>query len=213
MDRHETGEARVIPIILRPVYWKDTPFGKLQALPKNAMPVSSWLNQDEAFFDIATGIRNTVQEPLILILPRASQKTKKQWQDTGDIFFERKDYEEALIAYEQVIRLDRDDSVGYTHLANALCSLKHYEEALTAYKQAIRLDLSNASAYNGKGDALVGLKRYEEALAAFEQAIRLDPNNALAFTSKGAILKLLGRSNEAQQVSEKALQFDHRTPG
>src|SRR5438045_5413886 len=33
MERHERGEARVIPVILRPVYWKKAPFGKLQALP------------------------------------------------------------------------------------------------------------------------------------------------------------------------------------
>ena len=37
MDRHERGEARVIPIILRPVdNWKGAPFGKLQALPKDS---------------------------------------------------------------------------------------------------------------------------------------------------------------------------------
>src|SRR5579864_3276268 len=29
LDRHERGEARVIPIILRPVYWQEAPFGKL----------------------------------------------------------------------------------------------------------------------------------------------------------------------------------------
>lgn len=41
IERHEFGEARVIPIILRPVDWKGAPFGKLQALPKNAEPVIS----------------------------------------------------------------------------------------------------------------------------------------------------------------------------
>jgi len=33
MQRHEQEEARVIPVILRPVYWQSTLFGKLQALP------------------------------------------------------------------------------------------------------------------------------------------------------------------------------------
>jgi hypothetical protein len=32
MARHEAKEARVIPVILRPVDWQDAPFGKLQAL-------------------------------------------------------------------------------------------------------------------------------------------------------------------------------------
>jgi hypothetical protein len=34
LERHESGEARVIPIILRPCAWEDAPFARLQALPK-----------------------------------------------------------------------------------------------------------------------------------------------------------------------------------
>ena len=33
--RHQRGEARVIPIILRACDWKRAPFAKLQALPKD----------------------------------------------------------------------------------------------------------------------------------------------------------------------------------
>ncbi len=62
MERHQAGEAHVIPVILRPVFWKRAPFGKLQALPKNAKPVTLWQNRDEAFFDVAEGIRNAVEK-------------------------------------------------------------------------------------------------------------------------------------------------------
>ncbi len=62
MERHETVQARVIPIILREVDWKGAPFGKLQALPKNAEPVTNWANRDQAFADIARGIRQVVKE-------------------------------------------------------------------------------------------------------------------------------------------------------
>ena len=49
MQRHDAREARVIPVILRPVDWKGAPFGKLQALPTDAKSVTTWTNQDEAF--------------------------------------------------------------------------------------------------------------------------------------------------------------------
>lgn len=62
MERHEAGEARVIPVILRSVDWKGAPFGKLQALPTDAKPVTSWENRDEAFSDIAQGIRTTAMK-------------------------------------------------------------------------------------------------------------------------------------------------------
>jgi hypothetical protein len=61
MERHKAGEASVIPIILREVDWRGAPFGKLQALPKDAKPVTSWSNIDEAFTDIAKGIRRAVE--------------------------------------------------------------------------------------------------------------------------------------------------------
>jgi DNA segregation ATPase FtsK/SpoIIIE-like protein len=63
MQRHESGEARVIPIILRPVLWQGTPFGKIQALPTNANPSISrnWHHQDEAFYSVAQGVREAAE--------------------------------------------------------------------------------------------------------------------------------------------------------
>jgi tetratricopeptide (TPR) repeat protein/energy-coupling factor transporter ATP-binding protein EcfA2 len=60
LERHEQEEARVIPIILRPVDWESSPLGKLQALPKNGKAVSQWRNRDEAFKNIAQGIRKII---------------------------------------------------------------------------------------------------------------------------------------------------------
>ena len=62
MERHEAGEALVIPVILRPVVWKGAPFGKLAALPTDAKPVTMWANQDEAFEDIAHGIQVVISK-------------------------------------------------------------------------------------------------------------------------------------------------------
>jgi hypothetical protein len=62
--RHERGEATVIPVILRPVDWHEAEFGKLQALPKDAKPITKWNNRDEAFADVARGIRTAIQNLL-----------------------------------------------------------------------------------------------------------------------------------------------------
>lgn len=62
LERHDRGEACVIPIILRPVDWHGAPFGRLQALPRDARPITTWTNQDEAFRDIALEIRQTVEK-------------------------------------------------------------------------------------------------------------------------------------------------------
>jgi len=62
LERHQAGNARVIPIILRPTDWRGEPFGKLQVLPRNGKPLSKWPNRDLAFFDIVTGIQQAVEE-------------------------------------------------------------------------------------------------------------------------------------------------------
>lgn len=61
LERYAAGDAHVIPVILRRVDWESTPLGKLQALPRDAKPVTSWTNRDDAFFDVAQGIRRVVK--------------------------------------------------------------------------------------------------------------------------------------------------------
>ncbi len=62
IERHEAGEARVIPIILRPVDWSDAPFARLQALPTDGKPVTTWSNRDEAFLTVAKGLRAAIED-------------------------------------------------------------------------------------------------------------------------------------------------------
>ena len=62
MERHEAGETRVIPVILRPVFWRESPFRKLLALPTDGQAVTLWNNQDAAFTNIAEGIRKVIEE-------------------------------------------------------------------------------------------------------------------------------------------------------
>jgi TIR domain len=60
MERHAAGEARVIPVVLKPCDWRSTPFGKLLVAPKDGRPVVSWPDQDEAFLDVVNKIRQSI---------------------------------------------------------------------------------------------------------------------------------------------------------
>jgi small GTP-binding protein len=63
MQRHAAGDTRVIPVILRPVDWQ-APFAQLQALPTDGRAVTVWTNRDEAFANVAAGIRAAVEQKL-----------------------------------------------------------------------------------------------------------------------------------------------------
>ncbi len=77
LERHQAGQAHVIPVLLRPVAWQGTAFGTFQALPKNARPVTEWPSADLAFLDVCEGILSVALQwkthpdrPLLRAQPR-----------------------------------------------------------------------------------------------------------------------------------------------
>ncbi len=72
LERASRGEVEIIPIIIRPVSWQGAPFGKLQALPEDAKPISTWRNSDAAFSDVVQGIQEVVSR----LLTRKTEETQ-----------------------------------------------------------------------------------------------------------------------------------------
>ena len=62
LERHNNNEARVIPVIVRDVSWRNAPFGKLQALPKEGKAIPLWSNKDSAWRNVAEGIEKVAEE-------------------------------------------------------------------------------------------------------------------------------------------------------
>ena len=62
LARHDENIACVIPIILRPTDWKDTPLATLQALPINGKAITLWPDRDEAFVDVVEGIKRAIRD-------------------------------------------------------------------------------------------------------------------------------------------------------
>ncbi len=78
LERQEADETHIIPILVRPVDWKDAPFAHLQTLPTDTKPLSSWQDEDTALADVTDGIRRViVEEPphLTASAPRAALPT------------------------------------------------------------------------------------------------------------------------------------------
>jgi hypothetical protein len=61
LERHERGDALVIPVILRPVSMSGTVFAKLQVLPKDARAATDWPKLDSAFVDITEGVKTALR--------------------------------------------------------------------------------------------------------------------------------------------------------
>lgn len=64
LDRHNSGNCRVLPILIRPVDCEDAPFSKLQFLPTGGEPITVWANHDLAFHNVTKGVRIAIKELL-----------------------------------------------------------------------------------------------------------------------------------------------------
>jgi tetratricopeptide (TPR) repeat protein len=61
MEQHRNGKAHVIPVIVRPIEWKQLIFGSLKSLPEEKA-VSMWSNKEKAFLNIVRGIKEVIDE-------------------------------------------------------------------------------------------------------------------------------------------------------
>ena len=153
MERHEHGEAHVIPILLRLTMWKGSPFEKLQFLPTNAKAVTdrTW-TEDEALYDVAEHISDVVKALRI-------QHSLAE----GNRLYKEHHYEEALVIYEQLTHLESAYGPAHIGKGKALLALERYEESLAAFDNALQADSTVADArfYHSIAYALCQLQRYE----------------------------------------------------
>ena len=50
------------PVFARPCDWKGAPFGKIQGLPNDAVPISRYEDPEEGFNEVARGIRALIEK-------------------------------------------------------------------------------------------------------------------------------------------------------
>ncbi|MEZ4313786.1 MAG: TIR domain-containing protein, partial [Polyangiaceae bacterium] len=62
LQRHEHGQVRVVPVLLRPCLWEEAAFAHLAPLPAGGRPITSWPNRDEAWLEVAKGIRDLAKD-------------------------------------------------------------------------------------------------------------------------------------------------------
>jgi tetratricopeptide (TPR) repeat protein len=218
LQRHELGEAWVLPVILRSVDWKEAPFAHLQCLPHNGRPITTWSNRDEAFLSVAQGIRDVVNRlrtdpPLVKEQSKREQSeealnTKERWLEEGNNLYNAGNHEGALAAYDRALLLDSHLSYAYIRKGHSFGRLRRFQEALSACEQALQFDPYNAYAHSTKGAVLLNLERIEEAMIACHEALRLDPYSAHAYSIKAGVLVSLKRNQEALDACNQALLLD-----
>jgi hypothetical protein len=56
-ERQDKGDLIIVPIIIEPCDWLNSPFSQLKAVPRDGKPISTWDNRNTAFLDVIQNLR------------------------------------------------------------------------------------------------------------------------------------------------------------
>ena len=169
--------------------------GEIQALTREKLALSSTVEeqtrmlknaatkfkqQQQAIEALKNDNKNQQQElieqPLI---PQRS--TANEYVDLGIAYRKEEKYQEAILAYQEAIKIDPVHEWAYNNIGYAYYCDQKYEESVKAYKQAIQVRPDHGWAYNGLGRAYNKLGQYQQAIDAFLSSTQVSPDNAEAF--------------------------------
>ncbi|MEZ4387832.1 MAG: tetratricopeptide repeat protein [Candidatus Krumholzibacteriia bacterium] len=128
------------------------------------------------------------------------------WQALAQCYRARKQFPEAVAAYERSLALAPDASVAY-NLGVTAGRAKDWDRAVQAYDQTLALDPSNLEAAYNRAVALMQAGRLEEADAAFTAFRERNPDHDRAALNHGVTLYKLGRYADAVEVYNIALEL------
>lgn len=132
LERHKDRKTQVVPIIIEPCDWKNSPLGHLKALPEDGKPISAWSNKNEAFSNVVEELRRIIK----IALPNAANesvavnlfksdlpqyKIKRDFSETDRSNFCRE-------AFDKMQRYFRDAARNLTTVSNLEAYYNSYSE-------------------------------------------------------------------------------------
>ena len=115
---------------------------------------------------------------------RINRLVKDKFQRADDLS-DRREYKEAIVLYDDAIRLKSDSVEAYYHRGKAKYELKRYKTAIYDYDKALRLKPDYVSAYFDRGLAKYALGQYQAAITDYDMVLRFTMDNVSAYFNRG----------------------------
>jgi tetratricopeptide (TPR) repeat protein len=137
----------------------------------------------------------------------APKKTAAAYAAEGDRFYDQKDYDSALVAYQNAVKLNPKLIVPLYRIGWIYNDFQEYAKALLSLNQALNLDSNQAVIYLEKGFAHRHLDQTSEALAALKKCLELDPKSDIAHYYLGEMYNDMKMYNEAVASLNQAIYY------
>jgi len=131
------------------------------------------------------------------------------WYHLGRTKYNENRFEEAVHAFQQLLKLDPKNVKAEDNLGLAFAGLGHVEDAAAAYQSAIawqkQAEIKNPGPYIDMGSLLLDQNRSPEAITYLRQAIEISPRDFKAHELLGKAYSRLDQLPEAQHELEQAM--------
>jgi tetratricopeptide (TPR) repeat protein len=139
--------------------------------------------------------------------------TAEQFVAAGNKHAAAKQYDQAVDAYRQALKLKPDLAAAHHGLGSVYVNMGRNAEALEHLRAAARLDPENPLAHLNLGINLANLRRGDEAMLEFNEAKRLSPQDARIYNEIGnALHNVYGRFEEALEAYKEARRLNPNVP-
>ncbi len=140
--------------------------------------------------------------------PASEPKTVPEFLDRGLTLYDRKDYNGAIAAFSEAIRLDPNAASAYEARARAWGAKHNRDREIADLDEAIRLD-PNESAYRvSRAASWSSQGRHEQAMVDYDDAIRLEPGNPSLYVARGNEWRRHVKLDLAVADYDRAIQVD-----
>jgi tetratricopeptide (TPR) repeat protein len=115
--------------------------------------------------------------------------------------------QEAIIQFEQALRIEPDYAEAHSNLGLALGQTGQLQEAIRQFEQALLIQPDDIGVRCNLAIALAQLGRTQEAMGHWERALRIKPDSAEVHYNLGVALEQMGKLKEAIGHYEQALRL------
>lgn len=108
IEMHKDGKAQLIPIVIRPCDWATSELSCFQAVPKDAKPITTWSNYDEAWLNAVNGIKQHLAN-FKPVTPMVSDEMKNEHIQVSDAALEWIEDTEVVLTHRRVNEIKLSD--------------------------------------------------------------------------------------------------------
>ena len=130
------------------------------------------------------------------------------WFEMGQFYFNRKNYEKAILAFDYLLAINSDATGVYANKAACYEALEQWQKAIEVYEEQLELEYTKAFTFYRIGLCYKADKKNLEALRAFQKSLKEDPQFYLSMMEQSDIYLEMGSNREALHFAKEAVALN-----